>query len=226
MHCQSCNIAVPSNFKFAFTSNRCPSCGKTIMSNEVKALWQQFDDILSKENHDMGDIAVWLMGNFKLVKLSDLPTEETTPEVPAPVEAVKPVAPVHKDPPVRHQPTPLPTSVEGRPLLDPARVQLFKKRSGVDKIKYETMVKNIQGDVNEVDIGDGTLSSSSSFEGRETLIEEGASVSEHELEMAKDIVAQSGNVGGVLDISELKRIQRLEQMEMNGSVGLIKRSGG
>lgn len=216
MHCQTCNSNIPNTFKYALNSNRCPGCGKTIMTNEVKNLWTELDTILSQAENDVGDVAIWLLSQYQLTKLSDLPKQQEITET-VPVEQNKEeIVPEAK--PMKLPAIKLTSSNEGQPLLDQDRINEFKKRSGVDKIKYETMVQHIQ---QGTDIGDGFINTSNAdavdiIDGETSELGGGELDSVGEVFTAPDF--------NPFDRTELKRIQRLEEMQSSGQVGKIRRS--
>ncbi len=226
MKCKNCNCQVSSDFKHSFTTNCCPKCGQTMMQEDVKDLYLKMTDILNKEGNDLGDVAIWFVNTHhaKIAQTDEGENEEVyNPiiQVEGDVESVELSPPVSK--PVAKKLAPkVKRAISGsqeHSLLSADRANLFSKRAGVDKIKYETIVKDIQGglisnaseDMN--DIGDGE--------------ENFASFNEEPLssrEMQSMAGLFEGPASGQMDYLEIEKLQKLEQLAMTGSLGKIKRS--
>lgn len=220
MKCKNCACQVSSDFKHSFMINCCPKCGKQIMTEDVKNLFIQMDHVLAREGNDMGDLAVWFVDNFlkkpEIIPLVDSPTQD--------VQVVTQEITLHDTPlsteqnVVNKKPTPIKrTQAETNPNTE--RANLFAKRAGVDKIKYETLVRDIQG-VSEIsatdsDIGDGDQE-------QDILDENYVPLSDREMHTMSGLF--NAPEENSIDFTELQKIQKLEQLSMTGSLGKIKRS--
>jgi hypothetical protein len=231
MKCQNCNCQVSSEFTFAFTTNCCPKCGKTMMHEDVKTLYLKIEEVMKKSDNDLGDLAVWLVNNYKfkttelvedVVETSEmvqreetLPVETMTDTVTIDVE-MTPLEPKVK------KPAPIKTSREQKDqsMLSPERKNLFAKRAGVDKIKFETLVKDIQGNsmidssFDDNSVGDYESEDMSDFND--------APLSRHEIHTVASLFDIPD--AGKTDFTEIQKIQKLEQLAVTGSVGKIRRS--
>jgi len=224
MKCKNCNCQVSADFKHSFTTNCCPKCGQTMMQEDVKDLYIQMNNILSQDGNDLGDLAIWLVNtrHSKVIQSStndlqvevkeleppDAPEEEVTQSVAAPVK--KPVSKVRRTQ----------TADKEHSLLSTDRANLFSKRAGVDKIKYETLIKDIQGelvaeptDMNDIGDGDGGDEDMSSFNADP--------LSNHEIRAMSGLFETPDSQ---MNYNEIEKIQKLEQLAMTGSVGKIRRS--
>jgi hypothetical protein len=225
MKCQSCNCQVSSEFTFAFSTNCCPKCGKPMMQEDVKTLFLKIDNVMKQNGNDLADLAAWLVSNYepatKQEEVIQSPVEEnvesvTTQFTPTADEEVTEVVEAK---PVK--PKPIKTSREQKEqqILSPERKNIFAKRAGVDKIKFETLVKDIQGTaISEpmaADEGDH-------YEGEEAMDFEGNPLSRHEIQSVASLFDVPDT--GRMDISELQKLQKLEQLSVTGSIGKIRRS--
>lgn len=71
MKCINCGIEVPSNFKSAIKSNICPSCGKSIMSEDLQSIVIELSEAISKMSNDPEGLAGWLVSNFSMQKIGE-----------------------------------------------------------------------------------------------------------------------------------------------------------
>jgi hypothetical protein len=227
MKCKNCDCQVSSDFKHSFTTNCCPKCGQTMMQEDVKDIYLQMSDILNKEGNDLGDVAIWLVNTHhsKITQFDESEEHVLEPiiEIEGTVESIEEPLPVLK--PAVKKPAPkvkrTQSGTQEHSLLSQDRTNLFSKRAGVDKIKYETIVKDIQGglishaseDMN--DIGDGEESFAPFNE---------EPLSNREMQSMAGLFEGPGTSNGQIDYLEIEKLQKLEQLAMTGSIGKIKRS--
>lgn len=215
MKCQNCKCQVSSEFKHSFTTNCCPKCGSSIMKKEVKELFLKMDNVLQQENNDIGDLAIWLVDTYLPSILPKSETDQDTSTITSSQEIVETNA-VNEAVTVTKKQSILNKNNKEQQLIDKDRTSLFAKRAGVDRIKYETLVKDIQSDgLAAGDIGDDSFDDVSDFE---TIDEP---LSDYDINAVENLFTVPSNK---FDLSEIKKLQRLEELSSNGSVGLIKRS--
>lgn len=217
MKCQSCNCAVSSEFTFAFSTNCCPKCGKTMMQEDVQTLFLQIDNVMKQNGNDLGDLAAWLVSNFK-PKTTEKDNDVVTPEPIEPEQAVSVAADVEitdVQPPKVKKPAPIKTAKDQQ-ILSPERKNLFAKRAGVDKIKFETLVKDIRG------IPTSEPSSDEDFDNVESVEFDETPLSRHEMQTVANLFDEPDS--GHTDFSEIQKIQKLEQLANTGSIGKVRRS--
>lgn len=199
MKCQNCDCQVSSEFKYSLTNNCCPKCGQSIMTREVKELFSQMERVLEKNENDLGELAVWLVKNYKPETASEEQVANKLNEQ------------VQEQVVEKKKPSPIKTSKEQAPTNE--RAAMFSKRAGVDKIKFETLIRDIQG-------------SDESYSQNEDYVEgdqNDVTLTDNEInEVVSDLFNEPDNPA--ITISELQRIQKLEQMANTGSVGMIRRS--
>lgn len=212
MKCQNCTCLVSSDFKHAIQTNCCPKCGKTIMGENVQVLYTRMQKVLSEEGNDLGDLAVWFVRNY-------LTKSNTAEQISTQSEDTKVDAEILQETEVK-QITPFHKTTQDRKLLTTDRTSLFAKRAGVDKIKFETLVKDIQG-VGSEDQFMGTEGSEDFDLNNETYEFNNVPLSKGEMRQMSGLFNMPNDE---INFSELQKLQKLEQLATTGSVGKIRRS--
>lgn len=227
MKCKNCNCQVSSDFKHSFTTNICPKCGQTLMKNDVKDLFLKMSDVLSHNDNDIGDLAIWFVDTYlktsttaieevELPKVvSETSSDESTEEVELPL-------PKPKKPAVKVNRSQSQTADKEHSLLSADRTKLFSKRAGVDKIKYETLIKDIQGGLTPRDSSDIHDSSDIGDDAGDFGDFNETPLSNREMQSVAGLFETPDN--SVMNYSEIEKIQKLEQLAITGSVGKIRRS--
>lgn len=217
MKCQSCSCPISSDFKYAYVTNCCPKCGGSLMNKQEQDLLLRIEEVL-KEGNDLGDLAVWCVKTFLSDVLPVTPAE-VHQEVKEVIETKEVNKLIPKSPPKKIKL--ISVQQEDKVLLTPEQTSVFAKRAGVDllnkdKSKYATLIKDIQGE-------ELTLESNEDYD--EDNYEEIAEVSTEPLSQQ-----EIHSVASIFDapaanthFSEIERLQKLEQMEMTGAVGRIRR---
>ena len=219
MKCQNCSCQVSSSFKHSFTMNCCPKCGKTLMQENVQDLYLKISKVLEQEDNDIGDVAIWFINHYlPTVKLKsnditeEISTDSQDDQMPISPKLKKAPSPIKK--------------AQDPSLLSPERAQLFTKRAGIDKTKYDKLVKDIQSGgltsstmVDSSDIGD--MSDAENYGG--SGLSDDTQISDHELQTAISMV-DVGQKNAPTSFTEIEKLQKFEQMEMTGSIGKIRRS--
>jgi hypothetical protein len=230
MKCKNCNCQVSSDFKHSFTTNVCPKCGQTLMTNDVKELFLKMSEVLVKNNNDIGDLAIWFVDTYLTVEKDNTKSESESESLTVSEESqesteetVPALLPKVKKPAVKVTRTQLQDPNKEQSLLSADRTKLFSKRAGVDKIKYETIVKDIQGglapqdsmDMEDTgDIGDGDGGEYNDFNE--------VPLSNREMQSVASLFESQDS--GTMSYGEIEKIQKLEQLAITGSVGKIRRS--
>lgn len=224
MKCKNCNCQVSSDFQHAFTTNCCPKCGETIMNVNVQDLYLKMNEVLRKNNNDIGDLAVWFVNTYivtpaqafeemELVSHKEAESPEHQEQVEQHDLPQLPKKPAHKV----HRTS---NSNKEQMLLPSERTNLFAKRAGVDKIKYETLVKDIQGAPTSID---DTSIDDESFEDSDMEEEPFNDTPLSNREM-QSVVGLFEEPEKAVDFTEIQKIQKLEQLATTGSIGKIRRS--
>jgi hypothetical protein len=193
------------------------------MPLQVKSLYASIQKFMSKDNNDIGDLAVWLVESYLPAATQDSDKElvaslqgddsdssEDDDVVEAPVEVVKPkkvIKPIVK--------------ANEQKLLDQDRTSLFSKRAGVDKIKFETIVRDIQGNLASKD--DDYSDDSGQDDYQESFGDFNETpLSRFEMNEVASLFEPADS--GATDFSEIEKLHKIEQLSMTGSIGKIKRS--
>lgn len=223
MKCKNCNCQVSADFKHSFTTNVCPKCGQTLMQNDVKNLFLKMSDVLDKNDNDIGDLAIWFVDTYFRTDKNEM-MEVTEPIANEPQmqieieEALPAPAPKIKKPAVKVTRTQSQTVDKEQSLLSQDRTNLFSKRAGVDKIKYETLVKDIQGGFvpqEPMDMNDMGDDSGDFGDFNETPL------SNREMQSVAGLFEAPESA---VNYNEIEKLQKLEQLAITGSVGKIRRS--
>lgn len=225
MKCQSCNCQVSSEFTFAVSTNCCPKCGKPMMQEDVKTLFLKIDDLMKQNGNDLVDLASWLVLNYKPTTMQEEsvqpPTEEKVESVTAQFTPMDDEESVEVAEPKPIKPKAIKTSREQKEqqILSPERKNIFAKRAGVDKIKFETLVKDIQGAPSSEPM---MPEEGDYYEAEESVDFDGNPLSRHEIQSVASLFDVPDT--GRMDISELQKLQKLEQLSVTGTIGKIRRS--
>lgn len=217
MKCISCNCPVPTDFKYSFTINQCPKCGKSIMKDDVKDLFFKIDNFLTNNNNDYGDLTVWLINEYipnVVDKFQSEPTSDTSAE---PTDTNIDINESEVKPEVVNRSMQEPTK-----KIDTSRANLFAKRAGVDKIKYETIVKDIQGKNESNDLDISNIESEDVDFSDNVGIDDEKPLSSNEMKHISSLFENKDS--GSIDFNELQKLQKAEQLSMTGAVGKIRRS--
>ena len=150
MKCKNCTCQVSSDFKHAFATNCCPKCGKFLMDNNVQDLFIKINDLLLSNDNDIGELAYWLVNVYHSTsESSEAPSEASQKLSEEPIEQAEssmqvqePKKPAHKV----QRSSGLNTTADASAKQASNRAALFSKRAGIDKSKYEKLVKDIQND--------------------------------------------------------------------------------
>jgi len=72
MNCSNCGVEISKEFIFAFSSNQCPACGKSIMNPDQSVAYLYLRELLKTAltEEDMEKISTLIMANFDLKKIS------------------------------------------------------------------------------------------------------------------------------------------------------------
>jgi len=218
MKCKNCNCQVSSDFQHSFTTNCCPKCGQTMMQEDVKDLYLQMTTILNKDGNDLGDLAIWLVNTHrsKIVQKEEVGLDTETDSEIEPRAQDTEVEELVK---VVKKPTPkVKRTDKEQSLLSADRANLFSKRAGVDKIKYETLVKDIQGGL----VSQASEDTNDIGDGEDFAPFNEVPLSNREMQSMAGLFETPDN--GQMNYAEIEKLQKLEQLSMTGSLGLIKRS--
>lgn len=227
MKCKNCNCKVSSEFQHAFETNCCPKCGQTLMLEDVKSMFLKITNLLENKDNDIGDVAIWLVDTFKQTAQLSVVDEQivatTVPLVSQPDETNNDIIKnPNRKPPAKIARSAQTTDKE-QFLLPPDRANLFSKRAGVDKLKYKTIVKDIQGDINSQSSSDDyDLGSAEGGDDKDFVEYDGTPLSHKEIQSMSNLFEDTtDNQSSFL---EIEKLQKLEQLAINGSVGKIRRS--
>ena len=205
-----------------------------MMQEDVRDLFVKIDNVMKENGGDLAELAVWLVANYKPTTEASEPSpleegEEDKKETSTDIseEVVQKIV-TYSDEDIVHsatapepkvkKPAPIKTAKEQQ-ILNPERTNLFAKRAGVDKIKYETLVKDIQGSGSHQSMAE----EDSDFDTEGDMTDfDGSPLSRHEIQTVASLFDTPDS--GRMDISELQKIQKLEQLAVTGSVGKIRRS--
>ncbi len=221
MKCQSCQCLVPSDFTHSYHKNCCPKCGKSLMEKDVQKLWIELNDVLSQENNDVGDLAVYLYSKFspkEEIKTEEIKVSESLPEVEGDIIFAKDF----NKPKKSFALTSNPMKPASLPKEDPnkeanERRKVFAKRAGIDSSKYEELVKHIKGE-RKSDIGGGASFDIS--EGAEEL-DDG---NYEDIDTAPLSPEEMGAISNLFDTPEdnMEELDKLRKFEEGG--GAFRRS--
>jgi hypothetical protein len=195
-----------------------------MMQEDVKTLFLKIDDVMKQNGNDLADLAAWLVSNYKPTTMQAEPVESLKEEKVEPVTTqftpMDDEESVEVEEPKPIKPKPIKTSKEQKEqqILSPERKNIFAKRAGVDKIKFETLVKDIQG----TPMSEPMMAEDGDYEGEESVDFDGNPLSRHEIQSVASLFDVPDT--GRMDISELQKLQKLEQLSVTGSVGKIRRS--
>lgn len=224
MKCQACQCEVSSEFTYSIDSNCCPKCGNQLMVSEVKLLLDELRVPFEQNNNDLVELIKYLVANFNISKNKKETVRDQTIDELQVIENK-----TELEPHVGAIATNINEQVEETniKLLEPQRVSLFAKRAGVDKIqmekpnKFNSIVQHIQGKLSDEAI-------SSNEENESVLYDDDSPLSRNEIHAMNDLFGSSSNQSPVGDLKfnldERKKVDRIQQLSMMGSVGKIKRS--
>lgn len=189
------------------------------MNSDVKELYAEIQEVMSENNNDVGDLAVWLIKTYLPSHLSASSAEsndESSPPVQTDGEVTVP----------RAKPTPLKKSTEQQSLLAPERTDIFRKRAGVDKIKYETLISHIQGgsSLEGSDIG-GNFTPDADDPMIASTVDD-TPMSYNELSQIGGLVNSSVPklpANSLLEIERLQRLQKYQELSDSGTIGRVGR---
>lgn len=222
MRCKNCNCPVSSNFEHAYTTNCCPKCGQQMMTLDVKSLFSKMQKVLHQDENDVGDLAVWFVDTYfkepESVNIQGTSEEALLSQAPPSLDDPElSVSLITKQ--VGKKPTPIKRG--GQPTNASAeRANMFAKRAGVDKIKFETLIKDIQGESelnSDIEYSDNSAEDNSPFPEAKNR----PPLSDQEIHMVEGLFDVEE---GPTNFAEIQKLQKIEQLNMSGSLGKIKRS--
>jgi len=243
MKCYNCKCQVSSDFKYAFSTNCCPKCGDFLMPVEVKSLYVKIQDFLNKDNNDIGDLIVWFHSEF-IANKNENNSSQVNEELEAKTEINETIVEVGLDENLediqvqeyadatlmfkkpKHSPKKIQTQKE-QSLLSQERTNLFAKRAGLDKLdqnknKYDNIIKDIQSSSDDSlndDMGYSEYNSDETYEEFESP--NSSPLSRQEIQSVANLFDTPEQS---TDFNEIQKIQKLEQLAITGSVGVIRRS--
>lgn len=131
MHCMSCSVEIPPEWKKVIALNVCPNCEEPIFNDFAIELMVELKEALEKMPNDPQGIAGWLLGNYKMTKIGD----------------AKPVTQFYDGSKKQQQ-----SSNEQNLKIAPNPLQDFIKRTGMDPGKvqqYKALAEEINGETEE-----------------------------------------------------------------------------
>lgn len=221
MKCKSCDCQVSAEFKHAIETNCCPKCGKTIMDTNVQGLLIKMNEVLRTNNNDIGALAVWFSNTY-LSDSEDADRREDTSTADDQGEIVEDIQeerkPSKKTPPRKIQRSTAASKEQSSEMAE--RAALITKRAGIDKSKYERLVRDIQEE------------SFSALNSSDVMLDAGE---DSDSDMDINTTPLSSNdirsIEGLFDepekpitFNEIQRLQKIEQLATTGAVGKIRRS--
>lgn len=219
MLCHNCNCKISDEFKYSITTNCCPKCGQSMMTDDTRQIYESIIKIMDKPDNDLGDVAVWISKKF--LKSENESTEvnlETNDEELPPVATR---ANVMAPKPVRRSSG----EIVSKPTND--RTALFAKRAGLEN-KFQSLIKDIQGepDIEESQEDSEDIGNAEDMAAYEEMHRKYAnsSFSQEELDAVVNQFDIAPPPSPNTTFSEIQKIQKLEQLASTGSLGMIRRS--
>lgn len=71
MKCKECNIDIPATFIAAIKNNICPSCGSSMMDENIVDLMNGLADAMEKMDYSPFGIAGWLLSNYRMERVGN-----------------------------------------------------------------------------------------------------------------------------------------------------------